>query len=146
MHALIITKHAHAKLEALREVAEANVVPFQEMYRRNQEFQARGGRQPGEMGRSDMTVMLRVGYSCTYTVEEHRPGVSCRHISVSGPNQLPHPKAVTMLMKIMGFQRELLDAMVWTEDVGGGRMAINVLEPVSGDWGPLTTKVEGTMQ
>jgi hypothetical protein len=146
IHALVINTHANTKLQALRATAEANVVSFAEMYRRAAEFEARGGRQEGEQGRSDMTVFLRVGYACTFTVEEHRQGVPCRHLSVSGPNQLPAPQAVEMLMKIMGFQNDLLVCKVWTEEVGPDRHAVNVLEPIGDNWAPLMVPVEGTMQ
>lgn len=147
MHALFITTRSKARLDKLREKAEREVVLFPDMYRRAMAFQARGGRQEGERGRSDMTVFLRVGYSCTYTVEEHRPGVPCRHISVSGPNQLPAPQAVEMLMKIMGFQHDLLDCKVWTEEVGSDRHAVNVLEPMHDeDWHKLMIPAEGTVQ
>lgn len=146
MHALIIDKHAHAKLEALRAVAEAHVVSFASMYQQFTEHEARGKRPPKDPPNVDRTVMLKVGYSCTFTVEEHREGVPCRHISVSGPNQLPAPQAVEMLMQIMGFQNDLLSCKVWTEEVGPDRIAVNVLEPVHGDWAPLMVPVAGTVQ
>ena len=147
MHALILDKHAHAKLEALRLVAEANVVPFLAMVKAHQEYEASGRQRPEKAPNDDKTVLLRVGYSCTYTVEEHRPGVPCRHVSVSGPNRGPAPNAVSLLMQIMGFHNHLLDAKVWTEEVGDDRYAVNVLEPVRDeDWKELMMPVAGTVQ
>ena len=125
MHALVIDHDAEAKLVALRKLAEENVVRFADMYRRSLEEAARkehGGPRP-EDPHPGHTVMLRVKYSCTYTVEEHRPALPCRHISVSGPNDLPAPSAVALLMKFMGFQTALMDAKVWTEEVENGRHA-----------------------
>jgi len=79
-------------------------------------------------------------------IRELGEGDFSRPISVSGPNQLPAPQAVELLMKFMGFQHAILEAMVWTEQVGPDRHAVNVLEPVSGDWEPLRAPPEGTMQ
>lgn len=147
MHALVINSHVAAKLEALRATAEANPVSFETMYQQHLDFEKSGRQVPYTPPNTDRTVRMRVGYSATFTVECHRPNVPCRHLSVSGPNRFPAPNAVALLMQMMGFQNQLLDAKVWTEQIGEDHFAVNVLEPMRDeDWKELLLPVAGTVQ
>lgn len=83
------------------------------------------------------------GLNVTFSHEEQRPGLVCRHLSVSlgeampPPGLLPHPAAVAALMHEFGFLCDLGQLSLWRENLGDERIAINVLEPLDGDMAHL---------
>lgn len=84
------------------------------------------------------------GLNVTFSHEEQRPGLVCRHLSVSLgeaipalPGMMPHPAAVAALMHEFGFLCDLGQLSLWRENLGDERIAINVLEPLDGDMAHL---------
>lgn len=84
------------------------------------------------------------GYLVTFTMEEQRPGVICRHLSVSVRNGLPNPKVLHVLASEFGFVNELGGLIVWQESYKGSDVvAINLLEPFDGDFTRLGDPLPG---
>lgn len=84
------------------------------------------------------------GLTVTFSHEEQRPGLVCRHLSVSlgeamlpQPGEPPHPAIVAALMHEFGFLCGLRQLSLWSEKLGDERVAINVLEPLDGDMAHL---------
>jgi len=87
-------------------------------------------------------LTIPMGFVVVLT-HEHQVGGVLRHLSVSIdlPGRVPHPEAVRMIMEEIGFVLPLEKCFWWEEACGPGRVAINVVEPVDGDWSPHRTKV-----
>lgn len=83
-------------------------------------------------------VIIPMGFKIVYTVEV-QPAGALKHMSMSItlPGRVPHPEAVEMIMEEMGFVNPLSDCLWYEEQCGGGQMAINVMEPLDGDWTPF---------
>lgn len=71
------------------------------------------------------------GYVATFSIEVGHPAGPCRHLSVSlddAPDKMPHPLAVWMIAKELGFWGGLEECdMVWPEALRQGA-AINVVQ------------------
>ena len=134
MRALVIGPEQEALIAALRSKARANVVPFEAM-----KLRAAGNvRNIAEIN-SDYTMGIPFGFSVTLTHEEHRPGIVCRHLSVSvdRAGKGPHPLAVQEIMSKFGFANPLGELVCWDEPLDQDRFAINVVEPLDGDMSRL---------
>lgn len=96
------------------------------------------------------TIVLPYGWTVTYTIDELDNGAECRHLSMAAPlGEDLRIEIIQATMNAFGFLNpfELLESLgvVWYENVSDGRIAINVLEPLSGkitdlrdspaDWG-----------
>lgn len=86
------------------------------------------------------TIEIPDGFRVTYTVEQ-QPAGPCRHMSVSvktlSKRRGPSVEAVQTLMREFGFINPLERTMSWLEDTSFGRMAINIVEPLDGNWEPF---------
>jgi hypothetical protein len=89
----------------------------------------------------DFTMRVPMGFTVIFTHETQPVGL-LKHLSMSVDlaNRVPHPEAVRLLLEEFGFATRLEDCIVWQEDCGGGHTAINVIEPVDGDWEKLRPK------
>lgn len=94
----------------------------------------------------DFTMVLPMGFPVIYTHETQPKGLF-RHLSVSVAleGRVPHPESVRMIMQEFGFINELERCIFWEEKVGeNAKTAINVIEPLDGDWEPHKIKSEGS--
>jgi len=135
-NALVIDKKAGTALLELRKQARLSIIPYEQMLMRRHLIDIGSPKIFGVV--PDRHVKVEVGYRVAYAIEEGAPGVPCHHLTVCGPHELPHPDAVEMLMKMMGYGKTLLDCLVFTEVVekrpdGSQRAAVNVILPLSGD-------------
>lgn len=128
----VIDADAQTKLDDLKRRAEANVIDQAAMLALAAAYQS-GKRGAPEFAIAQ-TIELTFGWTITYTVEEHKAGVPCRHMSMASANPVraPSPHAVEMVMQRLGFINDLRGCHVWKEDMLNGGAAINVLEPMSG--------------
>lgn len=144
MTVFTITEADEAKIKELRALSEAseNVISFADMMKRVE--QANRGIPTGF---KDRNITLEWGWDVTYTVEEHRPGVPCRHLSMSSPKagKTPIPMAMDMITQKFGFVNRLVDGQgaptqhpaVYFEPLSHGGHAVNVIEPLTGDFTAL---------
>ena len=93
----------------------------------------------------DFTMRVPMGFTVIFTHETQPVGL-LKHLSMSVDlaGRVPHPEAVRMLLEEFGFTTRLEDCIVWQEDCGGNHTAINVIEPVDGDWDKLRIPQERT--
>jgi hypothetical protein len=153
---LIIGRKERFQIKQLIGRAEGRPVPYDRML-----AYATGTRPLPVNFNADYTIPIPRFYKVTYTHEEHAPGVVCRHMSISCANRdrVPNQYAVAWLMELFGFVNKMFwpdrgvqfklltndeaDAKagrivkVWIEDLKSGGKAINVLEPLDGDWARL---------
>lgn len=146
---LAIDKATKEKISAIKKKASENVTPIEVMMK----LQETGGPAPGGLNK-DYTLYIPNNYCATYTHEEQPGGIVCKHlsVSVSKPGALPHPMAVQILMLEFDFENPLSDAIVWKEKFGddiqfdingnkyGSQVAINIVEPLSGNLDDLRRK------
>lgn len=83
-----------------------------------------------------MTVYLPVGYAVTYTreIQPEAPGDGlCDHISVSidRRGRMPSPEAVEVILQEFGMRPIGESEAVWTEDIGPGEKAVNIVQLVN---------------
>jgi hypothetical protein len=81
-----------------------------------------------------LTIEIPVDFAVTYTIERGHPiGVPCQHLSMSSHRhgRAPTPAAVWMICEELGFRGGLEECRVWTEDIGGRDIAINVVQPLA---------------
>jgi hypothetical protein len=129
----VINEQGRKLMADLRQRAEANPISFEAMTHLVAEIEA--GRQVGAPAYCvAQTISLVFGWTVTYTVEEHKEGVPCRHLSIGSPNpaRVPVPAAVEMIMPEFGFVGDLQNTFSWPEHLLKGGVAINVLQPMSG--------------
>lgn len=135
---LVFDKDALDKFADLKRRAEANVIGFSQMKKLAEDYEA--GRQRGAPDYCiAQTIKIVFGWEITYTVEEHKEGVPCRHLSLSAPNKnrQPIPAALDMVISNFGFKGSFRDCAVWPEELLHGGVAINVLQPMSGNMGEI---------
>jgi hypothetical protein len=135
---LNITPELHDMVKELVAKAEANVIPFEVMYARAEA--ARNGFRPKDPN-ADFTIFYD-GWQYCYTHENHSKGVPLRHLSVSCPHQFPPAPACGTIMSLFGFVNPLVNVKVWMEQIGDNHYAVNMVEPIDGDWENL----KGTIQ
>ena len=133
--ALLIGPAEEKLIAALIEKASRHVVSFEAMALR-----ATGKVKGIAEANSAWTIEIPAGYRATFTHEEHKPGVVCRHLSVSvdEAGMGPHPAAFSAIMRAFGFKNQLGALPSWLEDIGAaGAFAVNVVEPLDGDMSRL---------
>jgi hypothetical protein len=143
--ALVIGPEQEQAIAALKEKAAARVMSFETTQRLARALKE--GRVTGNLNQ-DMTIAIPMGFRATYTHEEQRPGLVCRHLSVSvqASRKGPHLAAMQAIMDAFGFRNRLGAIPAWTEDLGRGDFAVNVVEPLDGDLTKLEKPVEGTTE
>lgn len=134
MHAMVFGPADAKKADKLARWARKNPVPVAQMKLRYQLMQATGKYEIGDHCCMDIAE----GYKIAYEHEEwpdHFGDVHVvRHLVVAGPNLMPHPRAIAFLMQVFDFVNlDLRKCMVVTSEIGEGRMAVNVMEPLDGD-------------
>jgi hypothetical protein len=131
---LVFDNDALEKFADLKRRAEANVIGYEQMKKLAEDYEAGLLR-----GAPDycvaQTIKIAFGWEITYTVEEHKEGVPCRHLSLSAPNKhrQPIPAAIDMVISQFGFQGSFRHCAFWPEELTQGGVAINVLQPMSGN-------------
>lgn len=134
MQSLILGPLEKAKITALREKAAFSPIPESEMQERAAAYAE--GRQIS--GFNEYSIELPVGFRLTFTIEQHRPG-PMRHMSMSSsrPGSTPHPEMVKMVMSELGYINPLERCIVTEEPTDIGSIAINVIEPLDGNFRPF---------
>jgi hypothetical protein len=133
--ALVIGASERQAIAELTAKAAAEVVSHAAIMRLDAAAaEGRVTRELRDMNRSK-AIHLSHGFQVVLTHEEHRPGVVCRHLSVSTKpkGSTPHPEAVAAIMAAFGFKNDLTACPLWREPCDDARTAINVLEPLDGD-------------
>lgn len=130
---LVINDDTRAQMREVVSRAEAEPVTLEQV----RQLQA-GELLPNSVNEGK-TLDIPMGFHVVYTHEEQEHGY-LRHMSMSITafhGRVPSPQAVQMVMEEMGFINPLEQCLWWQEDCGGERMAINVVEPLDGDWEPF---------
>ena len=73
------------------------------------------------------------GYTVTYTVENHHPAGTCRHLSVariSGGDRAPPAGVVWAVARTLGFALPAHTCRTWPETAADGRTATNLVQPL----------------
>jgi hypothetical protein len=132
---LVIDNATRSKINKLRKHASENVTPLHVMEA------LLGKPAPGGLN-DEFTITIPTMFTATYT-EEMQPGnIQCKHLSVSVdiPDLIPNPAVVKLLMYEFGFVNIEM-AVTWPEKFGNNtQVAINIVEPVSGDMSELLKK------
>jgi hypothetical protein len=146
MRALILGHKERADIELLIARAASHVIRYDDMKRAAEAYAAgQRGVAPSSVNVAQ-TMPLPVGFSVTYTHEEHRRDVVCRHISISvdHPDKAPHPAVVDEILKAFGFHHRVGQVPMWAEPLVNGGVAINAVEPLDGDLARLSKREPGT--
>jgi hypothetical protein len=131
---LILGPEEKSAIASLIRHAERSVVGFETMMALSRRLFPAGGER-----NAPLTIEIPHGYRITFTIEEHRPEVPCRHISISirdGGSRAASGHAVEMIMREFGFRNALQvllrSGTVWSEAAAVG-VAVNIVEPLSGN-------------
>ena len=129
---LVINPEVEARARAIVALAETRPIPLEV-----NQLLAAGNPIPKGIY-DDFTMRVPMGFTVIYT-HETQPVALLKHLSMSVDlaGRVPHPEAVRMMLELFGYVTPLEDCLVWPEDCGGGQAAINVLEPVDGNWDAL---------
>jgi len=133
LNALLIGPTERAALDELSARAAASSTDYATMERMAAASAA--GRSTGELNRA-LTVDLPFGYTVTFTHEEHKPGVMCRHASIglrTRPDRGPTPEAAQMILDVLGFRNKIGAMASWLETLKDGTICPNFVEPLDGD-------------
>lgn len=134
--ALVITTEVEAAIKALIAKAAENVTPMEQV-ERAAAFHAKNGVGFNAYNEA-MTIDIPVGFAATFTHEEQKGRVVCRHLSISVDGRGgPHPLAVAAIMEAFGFKNKFGRAPAWIERLPSGGIAVNVVEPLDGDLSKL---------
>lgn len=125
MTVFVIDSTAVQTLTALKERAEERPISLEDMERMSEAF-AEG--RPYTVIPEDQTITLPMGWTVTFTHENHPSGL-VRHMSMASPNRsrVPLPMALEMVMEHLGFTQKLEHCMTWFEPLNEGD-AVNVVE------------------
>jgi hypothetical protein len=134
MSALMIGPGEKKAIAALIEKAKKHRFSYQRM----REY-ASGARPINRKLMSDLTILIPAGFTVTYSIEDHAPKVPCHHLSVAAPraDRVPNEFAIAMILREFGMMMPLDQSQVYPEEFEPNRIAINVIQPVDGDWTPL---------
>jgi hypothetical protein len=131
MTVFIMDAETEQRLLALADYAEENRIPLDEMKSRAEDYERGIIRELG----SEHNLELPMGFKVVFTIEEHplRDGSGTmwlRHMSMSSPRvgRVPVRPAVEWVMRVLGYISEFEECMIYPEDFGPDRVAINVLE------------------
>jgi len=127
--ALVITPEIREQMRKVVAHAKANPTSLETLA-----LLVAGELQPDHVNEGK-TLDIPMGFHVVYT-HEHQPNGILRHLSVSIvlEGRVPHPEAVRMIMREIGFLLPLEQCLFWEEPCGGNNVAINVVEPLDGDW------------
>lgn len=126
MTVLAIGPEEKEALRSLKEYAEANPMSMDDL------LDIINGDIGNAGNFAEFTRHIPFGYRVVYSIEQQIPG-DIRHLSVSCQKQAPSPEAVELIMKEMGFEENSTGyTKTFTEDIGEGKIAINVVQLISG--------------
>lgn len=130
---LVIDEKVRADIQRVKEYASKNVVSLETL---KGLMAGQGLPLPGD--KEEFSLCVPMGFKVVYSHEEQPHGV-CRHLSISinVEGRVPHPQAVIMMCQEFGFINVFADCMVWTEKIGDALEAINVVEPLDGNFEPF---------
>jgi hypothetical protein len=79
------------------------------------------------------TVPIPATFTVTFSIETGHGAGTCRHMSMSvmKASRLPHPEALWVVAKELGFAGGLEACVVWPEELSDGGTAINMVQPIS---------------
>lgn len=119
MRILIINEAVKEALYTLKKHAEENPFNLDDML----DIMNKAEKPAGD--REGFSCCIPVDFRVVFTIETHPQGLS-RHLSVSVPTEgrSPHPEAVKLIMKELGFVCKLEDCTCYLED----EKVINVVE------------------
>ena len=127
MRPLVIGKDEREAIAKVVAHAKANVITRRDVLAAMEGV----GEAPGD--REGFSCEIPMGFRAVFSVEDQPSGM-VRHLSVSvdQKDKCPNPHAVQLLAVEFGFDGEIMDgsAMVWTEEIGPGRTAINVAQRI----------------
>jgi len=117
-----------SEIDKVVKYAKNHVVPLDDMIKLS-----RGDSAPVPGDLNECIIDTKEGYRIVYSHEEQPKGI-CRHLSISWINDIPDKNIVEQVCKNFGFVNHLSKCIVWPEKFGNSRIAINVVEPIDGDW------------
>jgi len=123
MSILFMGPEERESLRTLKEYAEANPISLDDLL-----DQMNGERKPvGSM--QEYTRHIPVNYKVVFSIEE-QPKADIRHCSVSCNGNTPSIEAMEWILKELGYRYDFQSGQskVYTEDLGNGGKAINVME------------------
>jgi hypothetical protein len=129
---LILTADVTRRLHRLRVFAAkrpVDVLALQEALKTDEGSRAHGKK----MTAQSIAIPGPWPFFVTLSLEVGHPCGTCRHMSMSvvRDGRVPHPAAVWMVARELGFSGELQSCNVWPEQLSDGGTAINVAQPVS---------------
>jgi hypothetical protein len=131
---LEMTKEVMARIEEVRDWAAAHPVPYEEVYRLYEAYKATGvSRIPPPESR----LTIPQGFRVAYGHELSSKGTVLHRVCVVSPGEVPPQAAIGVIMKAFGFVNPPVNCKIWMNPVSEGRYAVNVLEPLDGDWRSL---------
>ena len=128
---LIIGAEQRALLQGLRDKAVAEPIDMPAVI---ELIRTREGLARHLARMADFTIDLPSIYRATFTIEAGHPAGLCRHLSVSikRHGRMPSHEAVWMIAEELGFKVGLHACAIWTEDIGEGDHAANIVQPMHG--------------
>ncbi len=124
MSALVLGPEEIQALKSLREYAESNPMNMDDLL-----DIINGDPAAGDF--DEFTRYIPVGFKVVYSIEQQLPG-DIRHLSVSCEKQAPPPEAVEVIKEHLGFINNPGFTQIFKEDIGEGRIAINLLQLIPG--------------
>jgi hypothetical protein len=129
---LIITPEVRAALHQLRDAAARKPVDMRELMHR---LETPSGKfqYTLQMGAQTILIPGPWDFLVTFSLETGHPAGTARHmsISVNREGRVPHPRAVWMVAEALGFVGGLETCRLYTENLQGHGVAINVIQPLS---------------
>ena len=115
---LVIGSNEIESLVKLREYAENNIVPLDDLLK-----QIPIGDNPNH------AVRVPVDFRVVFSIEEQPSGLF-RHmsVSVSREEKVPTPETIRIIAQHLGFYSGVKEGMIWKENFSGNRIAINFME------------------
>lgn len=133
--ALILNDELRGEISRIVKKARERCMPYEEAVRAAA-FAEKSGVTTNDYNEA-LTLKIPVGFHVTYTHEEQRPGLACRHISISldnaKPGSGPHPAAVDMLLEAYGYVNRVGGLATWLTELPDGTTVVEALEPLDGN-------------
>jgi len=126
------------ELKRLREYAENNIIPLEQM-----EKLSKGEPAPIPGDNEEAIMLIAPNYRVVFSLEEHPKGV-LRHMSVSSSDNKAMPiEFLELICSQLGFS-SLDNCYKFLESFGDGTLeALNIIEPIDGNWDAHKKTTEG---
>lgn len=136
---LVIDSEVDARAQEIASWAKDNPVPFAQVKADFEKAQITGQLyRPPQEGQ----MQVQTGFSVAYWHEVASSGAIVRRLVVACPAKVPPAPAVGILMRLFGFVNPMVNCKVWMNFIDKRRYAVNVLEPVTGDWESLKGMIQ----